>query len=92
MDLRGLKNRIDLLVERTGKDLPRVELVGYGKRDYPGEPDGTLCGGGPIYRYDTAEERAAIRARIAAMPSEGVQRIVFHFVTPEEIEAGEAVA
>jgi hypothetical protein len=91
MDLRGLKNRIDLLVERTGKDLPRVELVGYGKRDYPGEPDGTLCGGGPIYRYDTKAERDAIRERIAAMP-EGVHRIVFHFVTAEEIAAGEAVA
>ena len=90
MSIRSLERRFDILVERTGQDLPRVEILGYGKRNYPGEPDGTLCGGGPIFRYDTPEERDAIRARIAAMPSEGVHRIVMHFISAEEIAEQEA--
>jgi hypothetical protein len=92
MNLRNLERRIDILVERTGQDLPRVEFVGYGKRDYPGEPDGTLCGGGPIFRYDAKPERDAIRERIATLPDgPDVHRIVMHFISAEEI-AEEAAA
>ena len=93
MNPRTLQRRIDVLCERTGQELPRVEVVAYGRREYPGEPDGTLCGGGPIYRYSTPAERDEIRARIAALPDgPDVHRIVIHIIAVDEIAEKKAAA
>jgi hypothetical protein len=84
MDLRNLERRIDILVERTGKDLPRVEFYFYSQRQ-AGDVDNATH-----LFYSTPEERDAIRARLHALPDgPDVHRIIIHGVTAEEIAAGE---
>ncbi|MGD0836924.1 MAG: hypothetical protein ABSB49_09815 [Polyangia bacterium] len=85
MDTRSIRSRIDALAGRVPAKPMRGELVGYERADYSGQPDGVLAGGGPLFRYSTKHEPAAVRARIAALPSEGVRRIVFHFIGADEI-------
>jgi hypothetical protein len=84
MDLKGLKNRINILSQQTGQHLPRVEILFCGWR-HEGDTDDETH-----FYYSTAEEKAAVKARLDALPeSEDVHRIIIHFVTAEEIAAGE---
>lgn len=79
MDLRQLQRRIDILCERTGRHLPRVEILFCGWRHEGDLDDATH------FYYSTVEEKAAILARLDALPeSEDVHRTVIHLWEPAD--------